>query len=149
MTEMRHSAGTADGGEEYQSTEVTGWVGWVLFAGVIMLINGSFSAIAGLVALFKDRYYLVQSDRLVISIDFTAWGWVHLLLGVLVAAAGIGALTGQTWARVVGVVLASVSAIVNFGFLAAYPLWSTIVIALDVFVIYALVVHGREAQQLR
>jgi hypothetical protein len=147
MTEMRHGSDAVDA-TGYERTEVTGWVGWVVFAGVIMLINGSFGVIAGLVALFQDDYYLVRSDGLVVSVDYTAWGWVHLLLGILVAAAGLGALVGQTWARVVGVVMASVSAIVHFAFLAAYPFWSTIVIALDVFVIYALIVHGREARAL-
>jgi hypothetical protein len=148
MTDMRHGS-EAQGVAEYEHTEVTGWVAWVVFAGVVMLINGAFSAIAGLVALFEDDYYLVRPNGLVVNVDYTTWGWVHLLIGILIAAAGIGALLGQTWARVVGVVMASVSAIVNFAFLAAYPFWSTIVIALDVFVIYALVVHGREARELR
>jgi hypothetical protein len=127
----------------------TGWVGWVFFAGVLMIIDGLFSVIAGLVSLFNDDYYLVSKNGLVLSMDYTAWGWIHLLLGLLVAAAGLGVIAGQTWARVVGVVMATLSAVANFAFLAAYPAWSTIVIAIDVFVIYALVVHGREARALR
>jgi hypothetical protein len=149
MTDMRAS-GRAGADPGYRSdTDVTGWVGWVVFAGVIMMINGTFSAIAGLIALFNDDYYLVGPSGLVVNVDYTAWGWVHLLLGLVVAAAGFGAMAGQTWARALGVIMASVSAIINFAFLAAYPVWSAIVITLDVFVIYALIVHGGEARKLR
>lgn len=126
--------------------EPTGWVGWLFFAGVIMILGGIFQAIAGLVAIFNEAYYLVPSTGLVVGVNYTAWGWVHLAVGVLVLLAGFGVLTGQTWARVVGVILAGISAILNVAFLAAYPLWAVIVIALDVVVIYALCVHGREMQ---
>jgi hypothetical protein len=106
---------------------------------------GSFQAISGLVALFNDDYYLVGSNGLVVSVDYTAWGWVHLVLGVVAFLTGIGMMIGQSWARVTGIILAVLSAIVNLAFLAAYPVWSVLVIALDVIVIYALAVHGREA----
>jgi hypothetical protein len=149
MTEMRHSSAAEDAETGFEPHPMTGWVGWIVFAGVIMVISGAFDVIAGLVALFKDNYYLVRSDGLVVNVDYTAWGWVHLLLGVVLAAVGIGAMAGQTWARVVGVVIVSLNAIVQFAFLAAYPFWSTILIALNIFVIYALVVHGREARELR
>ena len=124
----------------------TGWVGWIFFAGVIMILAGTFQAIAGLVAIFNETYYLVPSADLVVSVHYTGWGWAHLIAGVLVIAAGFGIMTGQTWARIVGVILVGLSAILNIAFLAAYPLWSLIVIALDVVVIYALAVHGREMQ---
>jgi hypothetical protein len=132
-----------------ESIERTGWVGWLVLASVMMLINGGFGLMAGLVALFRDQYYLVRSDGLVVSIDYTVWGWIHLVLGILLVATGLGLLVGQTWARVTGVVIVSVSALVQFAFLAAYPFWSAIVIAVDVLVIYALIVHGREARRLR
>jgi hypothetical protein len=125
-------------------TEPTGWVGWIVFASMMMILVGSFQAIVGLTALFKDDYYLVTSGGLVVAVDYTAWGWTHLALGVVAVAAGIGLLAGQTWARVVGIAFAMVSAIVNMAFIAAYPLWSVIVITLDVFVIYAIAVHGQE-----
>ncbi|HEU0090361.1 MAG TPA: hypothetical protein VFQ77_22340 [Pseudonocardiaceae bacterium] len=124
--------------------EPTGWVGWIFFAGVIMILGGTFQAIAGLVAIFNSTYFLVPSTGLVVSVNYTGWGWTHLIVGILVVLAGFGVLTGQAWARLVGVVLAGISAIVNLGFLAAYPVWATIVIALDVIVIYALCVPGRE-----
>jgi hypothetical protein len=132
-----------------ESTERTGWVGWLVLASVMMLINGGFGLMAGLVALFRDQYYLVRSDGLVVSLDYTVWGWIHLVLGILLVATGLGLVVGQTWARVTGVVIVSVSALVQFAFLAAYPFWSAIVIAVDVLVIYALIVHGREARRLR
>ena len=126
----------------------TGWVGWVFFAGIIMLIVGFFNAIEGVVALINDEYYLVSSNGLMVHLDYTAWGWAFLIYGVIVVAAGFGVMTGQTWARVIGVILVALNALLNLTFLAAYPVWSTLVIALDVVVIYALVVHGREAKHL-
>ena len=122
----------------------TGWVGWIVFAGTMMALLGTFHAIEGLVALFKDDYFLVGRSGLAVSVDFTAWGWTHLLGGLIVVAAGIGLLAGQTWARFVGVLLAMVSALVNLAFLAAFPLWSALMILLDVLVIWAITVHGSE-----
>jgi hypothetical protein len=125
-------------------SEPTGWVGWIVFASMMMILVGSFQAIVGLTALFKDDYYLVTSGGLLVDVDYTAWGWTHLALGLVAVAAGIGLLAGQTWARAVGIAFAMVSAVINMAFIAAYPLWSIIVITLDVFVIYAIAVHGRE-----
>jgi hypothetical protein len=126
--------------------EPTGWLGWIVFAGTMMVILGSFHAIAGLVAIFKDDYYLVADSGLVVSVDYAAWGWLHLILGLVIAGAGVGLLRGQMWARVVAVIVASISAIVNLVFMSAYPLWSAIMIALDILVIYAVTAHGREAK---
>jgi hypothetical protein len=125
-------------------TTTSGWVGWVVFGGVIMLMVGAFQAVMGLVALFNDSYFVVTRTGLLLTVDYTTWGWIHLTLGVLVVIAGFCVFVGQTWARVVGIILGVVSAIANVGFLAAYPIWSTIVITLDVVVIYALAVHGQE-----
>jgi len=130
-------------------SEVTGWVGWIVFAGTMMTLIGSFHVIQGLVALFDTGYYLVGANGLVVSVDYTAWGWTHLLAGVVVLAAGFGLFAGKTWARVLGVVLASISAILNFAFIAAFPVWSLTIIALDVFVIYALTAHGGEMKVAR
>jgi hypothetical protein len=122
------------------------WVGWVVFAAVIAITMGAFEAVEGLVAIFKDEYYLVGSSGLVVSVDYTVWGWVHLVIGVLSVAAGIGLLQGRTWARIVVIGLAGLSALVNLGFLSAYPIWSTIVIALDVVIIFALTVHWKDVR---
>lgn len=123
--------------------EVTGWVGWIVFASVMMLMVGSFQVIAGLTALFKDEYYVV-SDRLVVSVDYTTWGWVHIGLGVVAVAAAFGLLRGQMWGRVLGIGVAGLSAITNLAFTAAFPVLALLMIALDVVVIYAIAVHGRE-----
>jgi hypothetical protein len=122
------------------------WAGWRVFAAVVAITMGVYEAIEGLVAIFNDEYYLVGSNGLVISVDYTVWGWVHLVLGLIAVAAGIGLLQRRGWARVAVVILACLSAVVNFGFLSAYPWWSTLVIAFDVIVIYALTVHWHEAK---
>jgi hypothetical protein len=126
----------------------TGWVGWIGFAGSLMVMLGSFHAIEGLIALFKDDYFLVTRSGLTIDIDYTAWGWAHLAAGAILIFAGIGLFSGQMWARVVGVAVAMLSALVNFSFLAAYPFWSSIMIAVDILVIWALTAHGREMQSV-
>ena len=104
-------------------------MGWIAFAGTMMLMLGSFHVIQGLVAVFQDEYFLVGKSGLTISVDYTTWGWTHIIGGILIAAAGLALFTGALWARVVGIALAMVSAVVNIGFLAAYPVWSTIMIA--------------------
>ena len=82
------------------------------------------------------------------NVDYTAWGWTHMIAGAIVAAAGVALFSGKMWARVIGVILASVSLLVNFACIAAYPFWSVIVIAMDIFLILALTVHGREMKDL-
>lgn len=125
-------------------THGTGWAGWLIFASVTMIILGGFQIIEGLVAVFQDSYYLVTSSHLVIHVDYTVWGWVHFGIGAAIVVAGIGLLSGQMWARLLSIVLASASAIVNLAFIAAYPVWGVIIIAFDVLVIYAAAVHGHE-----
>ncbi|WP_422656601.1 DUF7144 family membrane protein [Nocardioides sp.] len=147
MSDTAQTAGNTGSGQSYQGvqpTPVTGWAGWIAFAAAMMLLLGVFHLIAGLVALFKDDYYVVGSSGLVLSVDYTAWGWIHLLGGGVMCAAGLGLLVGQMWARVVAVLLAMLSAIANLVFLAANPIWSTIMITLAVLVIWAVTVHGSE-----
>jgi hypothetical protein len=126
------------------AVEPTGWVGWVVFAGVMMVLSGTFQAIEGLAAIFNDDYFLVGRNGLLVDVDYTAWGWTHLILGLIVVAAGFALMAGQTWARVVAIVLAGASAILHLAFLAAYPIWALTVILLDIIVIFAVAVHGRE-----
>jgi hypothetical protein len=126
--------------------EPTGWVGWVFFAGMILIVTGVFQGIDGLVGLFKDDLYVVRPDGLVVTLDYSTWGWIHLLVGAALVLVGLAVLVGQTWARVIAIILAVVSAIVNFAFIPAYPVWSLLIITLDVVVIYALAAHGREAR---
>ncbi len=146
MTEMRQTS--TDYGRTSTPPEPTGWVGWVLFAGIMLFLLGTFQAIAGLVALFNDSYYLVATKNLVVNVDYTAWGWTHLAIGVVALFAGWGVMVGQMWARVFGIAVAFLSAVVNLAFLGAYPVWGVIMITVDVLVIYALSVHGREVKSL-
>ena len=120
------------------------WVGWIAFAGVLMFVLGSLHIFQGLVSLLKDEYFLVPSGGLAVDVDFTAWGWGHLIEGTVVLLAGFGVLAGRVWARAVGVILAAVSIVGNVAFLAAYPFWSLTMIALAVVVIMALTVHGSD-----
>jgi len=128
--------------------EPTGWVGWIVFAATLALIVGVFDLIEGIVALFKDSYYLVAPSGLVLNVNYTAWGWTHIAIGAVLIATAVGLFAGQTWARVVGVVIAVLSAIVNFAFIPAYPLWAIAVIAIDVFIVYALTAHGAEMKEI-
>jgi hypothetical protein len=124
--------------------EPSGWTGWIVFASFMMFMLGSFQVVQGVVAIFDDGYYAVTENGLLLNVDYTAWGWVHLLLGLLIVAAGAGLLAGNTAARILAVVLAGLSAVVNLAFIEAKPVWSLIVIAIDILVIYAVTVHGRE-----
>jgi len=122
------------------------WRGWIVFAGAMMILLGAFQVIEGLVALFARGFYAVGPQGLVVNVDYNAWGWVHLIIGIVLVAAGAGILAGQTWARVLGIIFAGLSAVVNLAFMAANPFWAMIVIAVDVVVIYALAVHRRQMQ---
>jgi hypothetical protein len=128
--------------------QVTGWAGWVAFGGVMLIMVGGWQMIMGFVALFQDDYYLVTSGGLLVDVDYTTWGWVHLLVGAVAVLAGGGLLAGNMVARIVGVAVAFLSVLVNLAFIEAYPIWSTIVIVLDLIVIYAIIVHGRELKSL-
>jgi hypothetical protein len=111
--------------------------GFAVFAGVLMIMAGAYEAFVGLVALFSKSFYLHTSDY-VFKFDVTGWGWVHVLVALVILAAGVGVLYGQTWARAVGIGVAAVSAVANFLFIPYYPVWALLIIALDVVVIWAL-----------
>jgi hypothetical protein len=129
-----------------RAREASGWaVSFTLFAAIMMLMAGTFQALAGLVAIFQNEFYVATRNYL-FQFDATTWGWIHLVVGLVVAFAGWGLLSGRTWARVVGITLALVSAIANFLFIPYYPFWALTVITLDVFVIWALTAHGRDLQ---
>jgi hypothetical protein len=129
---------------ELQGRRSTGWLQYVVFAGTLLVMLGIFQVIEGLVALFKDDLFLVTPEGLPINVDFTVWGWTQILIGAIAIVTGLGVLRGQMWARVVGIILAVISAIVNLAFIPAYPIWATIIIAIDVLAIWALAVHGGE-----
>jgi len=133
--------------QNVQPTSMSGWVGWIAFAGVMMLMVGMFHVIEGLLALFREEYYVVGNKGLTVHVDWSTWGWTHLLGGILIMFAGIGLFAGKVWARTVAVILAVISAVISIGFMSAYPIWGAIMVGLDVVIIWALVVHGDELKQ--
>jgi len=124
------------------SNTETGWAGWIVFAGWMLMLLGFFHLLHGFVALFHDEVYLVGKSGLAISLDYTVWGWIHLVGGGIAILAGVALQRGRLWARVVAVVVAFLSAIVNMAFLPAYPIWSAILVAVDILIIWAVTVHG-------
>lgn len=127
---------------EYGTTRapqpVSGWaIGGVIFAGVTMVIIGAFHIVEGLAAIINDDFFVVRANYS-FDLDTTGWGWIHLILGIIVALAGVSIFSGRLWARIIGITLASLSALANFFFIPYYPFWSLLVIALDIWVIWAL-----------
>jgi hypothetical protein len=128
-------------GEFYEKS--SGWAGWIVFAAVMMILAGSLNAIHGLVAILNDEW-VVFGNRADLYLDLTTWGWIHLGVGVAVVLAGFGLFTGNVLARAIGVLMASASIVANFLYIPAYPVWALTIIAIDVFVIFALTAHGRD-----
>ena len=121
-------------------------MGGALFAGVLMIMAGAFWALEGLAAAAKGGFFRASvRANYFIHTSASTWGWFHLILGIIVCLAGFGVISGAIWARVVGIALVSLSAIVNFLFIPYYPLWSILIIAVDLWVIWALAVYGRES----
>ena len=130
---------------QYDSADLpraSGWaIGGISFAATMLLLIGVFQAIDGLVAILNDSFFVVTKNY-TFDLDVTAWGWIHLILGILLIFAGWGIFTGKTWAGIAGITLAVLSAIANFFFIPYYPFWSILVIGLDVWVIWALTRPG-------
>ena len=126
--------------------ERTGWTGWITFAGVMMIIGGALNLFYGIIAAVNDTW-VVWTNRADVVLDVSQWGWVHIILGAIVLLSGVGVFSGNILARTVGVIVASVSLVVNFFFIPVYPIWSLIVITIDVLVIWALTAHGREMRE--
>jgi hypothetical protein len=130
----------ADARDQYESEQF----GWALFAVVTLILVGGFQIINGLIAFFRSGTYQVRENGLAINVDYTAWAWTHVILGALALIAAMGLLRGVMWARILGVVLSAISAIVYMTFIPAFPALAIVVIAVDVLIIYALIVHGRD-----
>ncbi|MFT2816733.1 hypothetical protein [Leifsonia sp. A12D58] len=129
------------------STKTTGWVAWGWFAAIILLVAGAFSVIQGLVAIIGPSTYYLATEGDLLVFDVTGWGWWNVIVGALLILTGIALFAGQTWARVVAIILAVLSAIGQMLLIPAQPWWTIIVIAIDVLVIYALTAHGRELRE--
>jgi hypothetical protein len=138
---------TVTGGKTEQSawteTEPTGWTGWIVFAGVMLVIAGSLDIMWGLVAILNDEW-VVWGARGAMYFDITTWGWIQLIVGTIVLLAGLGVMSGNLLARIIAVIVAGLSLLVNFLVLPLYPIWAITLIAMDVFVIFALIAHGKE-----
>jgi hypothetical protein len=147
-SEAASKASEHSGAVAVSSAEVRG-PGWITYAGVVLVVAGLFEAIWGVTALFRTTYYLVPASGLVIGYDYAVWGWVHIGLAVLLVLTGLAVFAGQPWARYVGICLAALGMLANFLTITALPFWSLIMIAIDILVIYALAVHGRDMKRLR
>jgi hypothetical protein len=123
--------------------EPTAWVGWIAFGGVMMILDGIFQAIIGLTAIFNPHWFVATKESILLF-NLATWGWWNLLLGIVVTLVGFALFSGSMTARVLGVILVGLSLLSNLAWVGAYPLWSLIVITVDVLVIYALIVHGGE-----
>lgn len=124
--------------------EPSGWAaGWTMFAGVMMIATGVFQGIQGLAAIINDEFVAVTPNY-VFKFDVTMWGWIHLLVGLLILLAGFAVFNGAVWARTIGVIMAALVAIANFAWLPYHPVWATVIIAMSIAVIWALTAHGRD-----
>ena len=122
--------------------------GWIGFAGVVMMILGGINFFQGLIAIFEDEYYVVtQSGYLVF--DLTAWGWIMLIWGIILALVGVALISGQSWARWTTIVVVSLNVFAQLGFLgnSNYPLWALTALALNIVVLYALIARWEDAQR--
>lgn len=125
-------------------SELSGWAaGWTAFAGATLIMIGVFHAIAGFAEIVNSDSFVVTSEY-VFKFNTAAWGWIHLIGGIVVVFAGFAVFRGAVWARTVGVIIAMLSAILNFAWLVYVPFWSIVMIVVDVSVIWALTVHGRD-----
>jgi amino acid transporter len=147
MTENPPAKSAGPAGQPAEDDRPAGsirWVGWLFFAAITIVMAGSIHALTGFVALFANEQYEITSDGLVVAVDYTTWGWIHLALGLVAVVTGYAIMSGATWAKVSGVILAVGSAITSMLFIGAYPVWGVVVIVFDVITIYALAAHGRD-----
>lgn len=118
-------------------------VGYTYFAAIMMVFLGAFHALAGLTGIIRDEAFVVTKDY-VIQLDTTQWGWIHLIVGLIVLFAGFSLLSGAIWARTVGVIMAIISGIVAFVWIPVYPVWGILLVVIAVGVVWALTAHGRD-----
>jgi hypothetical protein len=123
------------------STNVSGWAGWVAFIGILMTIAGFFQGLMGLLAALGGNFFVVDAGSLYLFNAMT-WGWIHLLVGILLVIAGLSVLKGNAFGRTIGTILAIISLVGSLALVAATPIWSSIIIVIDVLIIYGLVAKG-------
>ena len=111
--------------------------GTTTFAGVMLITVAAFQILEGIAAIAEDTIFITGA-KYTFELDVTAWGWIHLIVGIVAVAIGLGILAGQSWALLFGVVIACIGAISNFAFMPYFPFWSIAVIAFNLFIIWAL-----------
>jgi hypothetical protein len=126
--------------------ESDAWAGWVIFGAIMLMLLGSLHAVQGFVALFDEGYLLARGSDQLLLVDVDAWGVILLCWGALLVAGGFGLMSGRGWARWFAIAVAFADVILQIGFLSAYPIWSAILILLDVLVIFALTARWSEAR---
>jgi hypothetical protein len=117
--------------------------GQIAFAAIMMIVGGIWHGLSGLAGVLRDEVYLT-TPAYTYQFDLTWWGWVHLVLGAILVGTGIAVAQGRTWGRVTGIALAILSLVANFLFLPHYPVWSILIISLDIVIIYSLATYARE-----
>jgi len=120
--------------------------GFVVFAGAMLMVTGLLNVFEGLVALFSDDRLVMTPNKLVV-VDTTGWGWTLLIFGLLLMAVGGGLLTAQTWARITAILVVCLHAVVQILWLGAYPVWSLLMIALDIVVLFALTARWADVRE--
>lgn len=116
------------------------WTGWIAFAGWLMIVIGAVDFIEGLIAVVRDKYYVLAPNQIVIF-DMTTWGWLTLIWGILLVFVGWSLLSGASWARWLTIVAASINLLgqLTFAGSAQYTLWALTAVGLSIVVIYALI----------
>jgi len=123
------------------------WAGWVTFAGILMVVIGFLDFFEGLIAVIRGQYYFVGTQQIIVF-NVTTWGWIAMIWGVVMLLAGWGLLSGATWARWFTIVVGSINFFVELGFLGntTTPLWTLIVLSLNILVLYALIVRWEDVR---
>ena len=117
--------------------------GWVTFAGWMLLLAGLWQGFIGFLGVVSGDFF-IQGQDYVLQLDVTTWGWIHMVVGVLLFVVGCFVFVGKSWATVVGIVAASVSALTLFAWLPWYPLFAISVLVIDLLIIFGLAAHGGE-----
>ena len=123
------------------------WAGWIWFAGLLLMITGTIDFFQGLIAVIRGSYYTVTPNQIIVF-DLTKWGWITLIWGIIVGLVGIGILSGQGWARWTAIVVGSINFFIQLGFVGSsqFPLWALTVLALNIVILYALIVRWSGAR---
>jgi hypothetical protein len=126
------------------NNEPSGWtIGWTSFASFMMVLGGVWWIISGIVAIANDEFFVVTPDY-IFQFDATTWGWIHVIMGIVILLAGFYLFSAAVWARTVGVIIAVLWALAAFAWLPYYPVWGIMFIVVSISVIWALTVHGRD-----